>query len=65
MYFFSFPMRSGDWIEIEMSKYGNMNFYTKATGWNQLYPQKNEDFEVKKWGRHEKIAKEHRCLKSM
>ena len=49
--YFSFPTRSGEMIEFETDRYGGANFYMKETGWNKLYPQKNENFQYKKWGR--------------
>ena len=49
--YISFPLRSGDMVEIETDRYGGANFYTTAFGWNKLYPQKNIDFEYKKRGK--------------
>jgi len=47
----SFPLRSGELIEIETDRYGGANFYSTQHGWNKLYPQTTNDFTYKKWGR--------------
>ena len=47
----SFPLQDGTMVEVETDRYGGANFYTTAFGWNKLYPQKNGDFEYKKWGK--------------
>ena len=47
----SFPTTSDEWMEIETDRYGGANFYMKDIGWNKLYPQKNKNFQYKKWGR--------------